>query len=196
MIRQRHRAVRGKPAVLYLNELSYFAMSSNTIYDYSSLRCEWLWVYDAPVPTSDLWSKDVLVPPGVFFVLKGRGMIEADGQTLDLPAGTAFFSAPGLRRQWFEKGTRLLSVGFRATWPDGLPLFNAWLNSLHPASRLRKLHVSVLYSSSADGTIGAAGSQATSSAAVRRAVAMRAGVNATACSGVASGGRRLMTSTR
>ncbi len=109
--------------------------------DLPGLRCEWLWVYDASVPGVETWSKEILVPPGVFFVLKGMGRIQAGDRELELPQGTAFFSAPGMRRQWFERGTRLLSVGFRATWPDGLPLFKEGLDCAEPAARLRKLHL-------------------------------------------------------
>jgi len=108
-------------------------------FDPSSLRCEWLWVYDALVPTTDVWSKEIVVPPGVFFVISGLGRIKADGQSFELPPGTAFFSAPGTRRQWFADGTRLLSVGFRATWPDALPLFSKGLNASISSSKLSSL---------------------------------------------------------
>ncbi|MDB6006100.1 MAG: AraC family transcriptional regulator [Prosthecobacter sp.] len=108
--------------------------------DPASLRFEWLWVYDGLVPTTDTWSKEIVVPPGVFFVLSGLGKIQAEGLEIELPPGSVFFSAPGTRRQWFASGTRLLSVGYRALWPDGAALFTKGLNVHFPSSSLRSLH--------------------------------------------------------
>lgn len=108
--------------------------------DLASLRFEWLWVYDALVPTTNTWSKEIIVPAGVFFVLSGLGKIQADGDEFELPPGSAFFSAPGMRRQWFAAGTRLLSAGYRAHWPDGAALFTQGLNSKFSSSSLRLLH--------------------------------------------------------
>jgi len=115
-------------------------MSSLHQTDLPCLRCEWLWVYDSLVPTTETWSKEIIVPAGLFFVIKGHGRIQADGHEFDLPPGRAFFSAPGMRRQWFAQGTRLLSVGFRVTWPDGLPLLSEGLNCAHATLRLNALH--------------------------------------------------------
>ena len=104
-------------------------MVTSSSFDSASLRCEWLWVYDALVPVTETWSKEILVPASLFFVITGRGKIKADDRIFDLPPGTAFLAAPGQRRQWFAEGTRLLSVGYRATWPDGTPLFSKGLNT-------------------------------------------------------------------
>ncbi len=115
-------------------------MTPATRLDPASLQCEWLWVYEALVPLVETWSKEIVVPPGIFFVLTGQARIRADGREFDLPPGQVFFSAPGLRRQWFAKGTRLLSVGFRAGWQDGPPLFSTGLNCAHPTRYLEALH--------------------------------------------------------
>ena len=108
--------------------------------DLQNLRCEWLWVYEALVPVTETWSKEIVVPAGVFFVLAGKGKIEADGLTTTHPPGTAFFSAPGTRRHWFAEGSRLLSVGFRASWPDGNPLFHQGLNLWVKTTAIKPLH--------------------------------------------------------
>ena len=92
-----------------------------------SLCHEWLWVYYGPVPRCDVWSAEILVPPGVFFVERGEVRIRAEGAEIVVPRGQAFFSAPGPRQHWFAKNTRLLSVGFRSQWPDGSPLFRSGL---------------------------------------------------------------------
>lgn len=102
-----------------------------------SLRHEWLWVYRGPVPTTDAWSAEIAVPPGVFFVERGEARLQAEGREILALPGQAFFSKPGLRRQWFAPGTHLLSVGFRSHWPDGTPLLSAGLNRVLEAPALR-----------------------------------------------------------
>ena len=118
-------------------------MPTSSSFDPATLRCEWLWVYDALVPVTDIWSKEILVPASLFFVIKGRGKIKAEGLTFDLPPGTAFLAAPGQRRQWFAEGTQLLSVGYRATWPDGAPLFSKGLNTALKTTKLASLETAV-----------------------------------------------------
>lgn len=95
---------------------------------WKDITFEWLWVYRGRVPVTRKWSAEIIVPPGVFFVESGLARIQAGDATVELPPGTAFFSAPGARRQWFEEGTSLLSAGFRCSWSDGLPVFGAGLN--------------------------------------------------------------------
>lgn len=103
-----------------------------------SLRHEWLWVYHGPVPTCGVWSAEIPVPPGVFFVERGEARIRADGMEVNVPSGHAFVSAPGLRQHWFAENTWLLSVGFRSTWPDGTPLFRSGLNITAKSPQLRR----------------------------------------------------------
>lgn len=105
----------------------------------SELHFEWLWVYDGLVPTAETWSKDIVVPASVFFVTTGHARVRAGGCEINLPRGTALLAAPGIRRQWFASGTRLLSVAYRSTWPDGAPLFSTGLNQPVATSRLRSL---------------------------------------------------------
>ncbi len=103
-----------------------------------SLRCEWLWVYRSPAPQHGVWSAEIPVPPGVFFVERGAVRIRVDGEETLVPRGHAFFSAPGLRRHWFAENTCLLSVGFRSLWPDGTPLFRSGLNFAAASPLLRR----------------------------------------------------------
>lgn len=103
-----------------------------------TLRHAWLWVYCGPVPQCEVWSAEIPVPAGVFFVERGEVRIRADGKETLVPRGQAFFSSPGLRRHWFAAGTRLLSVGFRSQWPDGSSLFRNALNFAARAPALRK----------------------------------------------------------
>ena len=95
---------------------------------WEELRFEWLWVYDGFVPSADTWSQDTVVPTSVFFVREGFGRIEADGALIEVPAGAGFLAAAGVRKHWFSTGSRLLSVGYRATWRDGVPLALDGLN--------------------------------------------------------------------
>jgi AraC-like DNA-binding protein len=115
-----------------------------TVFAWQETRLEWLWVYRAASATQEVWSATHDVPSGVFFVEKGRVDIEAQGRRLSVPAGFAFFSAPGLRRHFFTAGTRLLSAGFRCRRPDGLPLYAKGLNLVMPMRRLRSLHRATL----------------------------------------------------
>lgn len=103
-----------------------------------SLRHEWLWVYRSPVPQCGVWSAEIPVPAGVFFVERGEVRIQADGRETIVPRGQAFFSSPRLRRHWFAPGTRLLSIGFRSQWPDGTSLFRDALNFAADTPALRK----------------------------------------------------------
>jgi AraC-like DNA-binding protein len=103
-----------------------------------SLRHEWLWVYRGPVPQCGVWSAEIPVPAGVFFVERGEVRIRADGKETLVPRGQAFFSSPKLRRHWFAANTCLLSVGFRSHWPDGTSLFRDALNFAAEAPALHK----------------------------------------------------------
>lgn len=103
-----------------------------------TLRCDWLWVYCGPVPQCGLWSAEIPVPAGVFFVERGEVRIQADGKEIRVPRGQAFFSSPHLRRHWFAPNTALLSVGFRSQWPDGTSLFRNALNFTAAAPTLRQ----------------------------------------------------------
>lgn len=103
-----------------------------------TLRCEWLWVYRGPVPQAEVWSAEIPVPAGVFFVERGEVRIRTDGREIIVPRGQAFFSSPQLRRHWFAPGTHLLSVGVRCQWPDGTSFFRNALNFAAAAPELRK----------------------------------------------------------
>lgn len=94
------------------------------------LRHEWLWVYRSKSATEEVWSPKITVPAGVFFVEAGRVAIRAGGVSFTVLPGQAFFSAPGPREHYFERGTRLCSVGCRNQWPDGSHLFATQLSRL------------------------------------------------------------------
>ncbi len=138
-------ADKGKPEGLYLDEISYIVDSKKAspdqecAADWRQLNCEWLWVYEAPPPTDERWSGDLEVPAGVFFVLQGLARIEAAGRRVEIPAGAGILAAPGIRRQWFAQDTRLLSVGYRANWPNGLPVVAVGLNRLVSGPEMGRL---------------------------------------------------------
>lgn len=109
--------------------------------DFSRLRLEWLWVYQAPVAVDvpEKWSREIVVPNGVFFVLQGLAKIEVGGRVYEIGPGMAFVGAQGVRRQWFEEGTRLLSVGFRAAWVHHGPLLGDGTIRVVPAGDVEEL---------------------------------------------------------
>lgn len=94
------------------------------------LKHEWLWVYRGRSATEKIWSPRIIVPAGVFFVEAGQVTIRADGVVTHVLSGQAFLSAPGPREHYFEKGSRLCSVGMRNAWTDGTTLFKDGLNRL------------------------------------------------------------------
>ena len=106
---------------------------------WSQLRLEWLWVYDGMVPVTGVWSDEIVVPASVFFVIEGEGRIRADGRKSVVRVGDAFLAAAGVRRQWFAHGTRLLSVGFRASWPSGMNLSATGLNCVVSGADMKSL---------------------------------------------------------
>jgi AraC-like DNA-binding protein len=95
---------------------------------WQSLHFEWLWVYHGLVPVTERWSDEITVPAGWFWVESGLAKIRADGREIIVKPGQSFFTAPGTRRQWFAKGTKLLSVGYRCQWPGGASVFKTGLN--------------------------------------------------------------------
>lgn len=114
-------------------------MTSDPSLPWSQLRLEWLWVYDGMVPVTGVWSEEIVVPASVFFVIEGEGRIRADGRKVVVAGGNAFLAAAGVRRQWFAPGTRLLSVGFRASWPNGMNLNTKALNRVVAGTDVREL---------------------------------------------------------
>lgn len=107
---------------------------------WSGIRHEWLWIYRGKAPKVVGWSGEIVVPAGVFFVQSGSVGIRTGSEEITVPSGHAFFSAPGVRRQWIGEDTLLLSVGFRSTWPDGSPLWKSGLDTAIPTHRLGPLH--------------------------------------------------------
>lgn len=107
--------------------------------EYTRLRLEWLWVYEAAVPHCGRWSGEIVVPSGVFFVLAGEARLKVAGRQVVVRRGDAFFGMQGTRRQWFAEGTRLLSVGFRASWRQFGPLLREGLNKAVAGQRVEVL---------------------------------------------------------
>jgi AraC-like DNA-binding protein len=122
-------------AYTLLKSLMHSSAGKQSSLLWQSLRFEWLWIYHAPAPVTEMWSKDIVTPSGWFWVARGEVHIHADGHLHVIPQGHSFFSAPGTRRQWMSKDCRLLSVGFRCQWPDGEPLLQQGLNCKLNAER-------------------------------------------------------------
>ena len=107
---------------------------------WQSLHFEWLWVYHGLVPATETWSHEITVPAGWFWMESGLALIRAEGREILVQPGQSFVTAPGTRRQWFAKGTKLLSVGFRCEWPGGAPVFKEGLNVMLPQDQSAILH--------------------------------------------------------
>lgn len=92
--------------------------------DWMHIKTNLVWIYEGVVLDS---VRQRSFPPGdlaAWLILEGQGCLQAEGKTVVASAGDWMFPWPGRRFQSFDEGTRLLSIRFQATWPDGRPLFD------------------------------------------------------------------------
>ncbi|MDR1284486.1 MAG: helix-turn-helix domain-containing protein [Opitutaceae bacterium] len=122
--------------------------------DWTSLRQNLLWIYEGPVPAirpggagesrgassrssrSSRPSRLVTTAPptigldycAAWLVTHGEAHVICNGKKVTATAGQWLIPWPGLREQYFEPGTQLLSARFQAHWPDGRALFDEGLS--------------------------------------------------------------------
>lgn len=63
-------------------------------------------------------------PTGAWLVVAGGCRVRQRGREIHARAGEWVFPEPGPRDQFFDSGTRILSVGFLARWPHGADLIH------------------------------------------------------------------------
>lgn len=93
---------------------------------WDSLHLELLHIYDAEVLP---WGRKVRdVPPDRYYrawlLREGRGRVKLGGRWHSFAAGEWMIPAPTFTAQEFTDDARLLSLHFRARWPDGRLLFD------------------------------------------------------------------------
>ena len=106
---------------------------------WESLHLELLHLYDAEVLP---WGRKVKdIPPDryyrAWFLREGSGRVKVGGRWHSFAAGEWMIPAPTLTAQEFSENARLLSLHFRARWPDGNPLYDVspcatWRSAAHP----------------------------------------------------------------
>lgn len=92
--------------------------------DWSHLRCELLWVYDAVVEPQFLVLKEFAPGNSAFLIRKGSVTVSKGRQEITARAGEWLFLSEGLRAQYFEPNSEILSIRYHHAWPGRLPLFS------------------------------------------------------------------------
>lgn len=106
---------------------------------WDSLHLELLHLYDAEVLP---WGRKVKdIPPDRYYrawlLREGNGRVKVGARWHAFSAGEWMIPAPTLNAQEFSDNARLLSLHFRARWPDGRLLFDVspcakWKAAAHP----------------------------------------------------------------
>jgi AraC-like DNA-binding protein len=105
--------------------------------DWMHIKTNLVWIYEGEILES---TRQKAYPPGdlaAWLIIDGEVSLEAQGKTVQARSGEWILPWPGRRYQSFAPHTRLLSIRFQATWPDGRPLFDHGLSvafraELHP----------------------------------------------------------------
>lgn len=106
---------------------------------WDSLHLELLHIYDAEVLPWGRKAKEI--PPDRYYrawlLRAGSGRVKVGGRWHAFSAGEWMIPSPTLSAQEFSEDARLLSMHFRARWPDGSPLYDVsprvqWASARHP----------------------------------------------------------------
>lgn len=102
-------------------------------HEWAKLRVGLLWIYDAPVAVANRRGRYTPQHLGAWLLKKGRATLRQEGKTVVAHAGEWLVPWPGYRYQEFSDDAEIISVRFRADWPDGKPLFDRGLSVKFPA---------------------------------------------------------------
>jgi AraC-like DNA-binding protein len=100
--------------------------------EWITLRANLSWIYEGRVPAANRrgnWWPDHM---GAWLIRRGRALLRQEGKTVTARAGEWLVPWPGYRYQEFSDDAEILSVRFRAAWPDGKPLFDRGLSVKFP----------------------------------------------------------------
>lgn len=107
--------------------------------EWINLRTNLSWIYEGPVPAAFLngnFSPDHM---GAWLIRRGTVLLRQEGKVVTAGAGEWLVPWPGYRYQEFSKGAEILSVRFRAAWPDGKALFDRGLSVKFAGERFPRL---------------------------------------------------------
>lgn len=118
--------------------------------DWSSLQTNLAWIYEGAVPSDYQNTRcrpDFL---GAWLLLAGTAEVEQAGRSVSASPGQWLILRQASGSQVFSSDTRLLSLRFRAEWPDRKPFFDVGLPMVLDAkafpdleSKARRLHAAV-----------------------------------------------------
>lgn len=107
--------------------------------EWTNLRTNLSWTYEGRVLPSyqrGNFSPDHL---GAWLIQRGSVLLRQEGKTVTAIAGEWLVPWPGYRYQEFSHDAEILSVRFRAAWPDGKALFDRGLSVKFPAREYPQL---------------------------------------------------------
>jgi AraC-like DNA-binding protein len=120
--------------------------------EWINLRTNLSWIYEGgvlPKFQRGNFSPDHM---GAWLIKRGSVLLRQEGKTVNATAGEWLVPWPGFRYQEFSSDAEILSVRFRAAWPDNKPLFEKGLSLKFPAKdfpRLERLAREILRSAGA-----------------------------------------------
>ncbi|HEX2862403.1 MAG TPA: AraC family transcriptional regulator [Lacunisphaera sp.] len=120
--------------------------------EWINLRTNLAWIYEGGVMPDfqrGNFSPDHM---GAWLIKRGSALLRQENKTVRATAGDWLVPWPGFRYQEFSSDAEILSVRFRAVWPDNKPLFDRGLSVKFPAQdfpRLERLAREILRSAGA-----------------------------------------------
>lgn len=107
--------------------------------EWINLRTNLSWIYEGPVPSKNQrgnYSPDHM---GAWLIKQGTVLLRQETKTVVAKAGDWMIPWPGYRYQEFSRDAEILSVRFRAAWPDGKALFDRGLSVTFSAADFPRL---------------------------------------------------------
>jgi AraC-like DNA-binding protein len=107
--------------------------------EWINLRTNLSWIYEGGVMPKfqrGNFSPDHM---GAWLIKRGSVLLRQEDKTVKAAAGEWLVPWPGFRYQEFSSDAEILSVRFRAAWPDNKPLFDRGLSVKFPAKAFPRL---------------------------------------------------------
>ncbi len=107
--------------------------------EWVNLRTTLSWIYEGHVQPKfqrGSFSPDHM---GAWLIKRGSVLLRQEDKTIEASAGDWLIPWPGFRYQEFSPDAEILSVRFRAAWPDNKPLFDRGLSVTFPAREFPRL---------------------------------------------------------
>lgn len=120
--------------------------------EWISLRTNLSWIYEGGVLAKNQRGNFSPDHMGAWLIRRGSVILRQENKTVKAVAGEWLVPWPGFRYQEFSPDAEILSVRFRAAWPDNKPLFDRGLSVKFPAKdfpRLERLAREILRSARA-----------------------------------------------